>query len=253
MENIILLGLAAFTAGFVDAVVGGGGLIQLPALLILLPHFPVAVLLGTNKMASIAGTSAAAVQYSRTISIPWQIIFPGFIAAGIGSFLGARAVQFLQPSLLRPLILALLIAIGLYTYLKKDFGAAQQPWVPPQYRVIAITAIGGLIGFYDGFFGPGTGSLLIFAFIGMLGFDFLTASASAKALNWATNFAALIAFGQAGQILYTLAIPLAICNISGALLGSRLAIWKGNAFVRTLFLSLVSLLIIKLAYDELFR
>ena len=253
MQDIILLGLSAFAAGFVDAVVGGGGLIQLPTLLILFPHFPIATLFGTNKMASIAGTSAAAAQYARRIVIPWRIMLPGAIAAGVGSFFGARAVQFLQPNLLRPLILALLIGVWIYTYLKKDLGAAQQARVLPQHQVIATVAVGGLIGFYDGFFGPGTGSFFIFAFIGLLGLDFLRASASAKVLNWATNFTALIAFGSAGQILYTVALPLAVCNVLGALLGSRLAILKGNQFVRTLFLSIVSVLIAKLVFDALSR
>jgi uncharacterized protein len=253
VHDLILLGIAAFLAGFVDAVVGGGGLIQLPALLVLFPHLAIATLFGTNKVASIAGTSAAALQYARQIVIPWQSVLPGAIAAGICSFLGARTVQFLQPSLLRPLVLVLLTGVGLYTYVQKDFGAAQQPKIAQQYQAIATTIAGGAIGFYDGFFGPGTGSFLIFAFIGISGFDFLTASASAKVLNWATNFAALVAFVSAHQVLYFLAIPMAICNVAGSLLGSRLAILKGNGFIRGLFLSIVSVLIVKLAYDTFAR
>jgi uncharacterized protein len=251
--TIVLLGVAAFIAGFVDAVVGGGGLIQLPALLILFPHIAIATLFGTNKMASIAGTTVAGIQYGRQIAIPWKSVLPGAIAAGIFSFLGARAVQFLQPSVLRPLILVLLIGVGLYTYLKKDFGTAQPSKIAIQYRTIAMILVGGTLGFYDGFFGPGTGSFLIFAFIGVLGFDFLKASASAKILNWATNFTALLAFASAHQVLYSLAIPMAVCNIAGSLLGARLAILKGNAFIRVLFLSIVGILIAKLVYDTLFH
>jgi uncharacterized protein len=253
VHDIVLLGVAAFIAGFVDAVVGGGGLIQLPALLILFPHIAIATLFGTNKLASIAGTSVAAIQYARRIAIPWGSVLPGAIAAGIFSFLGARVVQFLQPSLLRPLILALLVGVGLYTYLKKDFGAAQQPKVAVQYRMIVTILAGGIIGFYDGFFGPGTGSFLIFAFIGVLGFDFLKASASAKVLNWATNFSALLAFASAHQVLYSLALPMAVFNVAGSLCGARLAILKGNAFIRVLFLSIVSVLVIKLIYDTFFH
>jgi uncharacterized protein len=253
VHDIVLLGIAAFMAGFVDAVVGGGGLIQLPALLILFPHIPIATLFGTNKMASIAGTSSAVLQYAQQIAIPWTSVLPGAIAAGICSFWGARAVQFLQPSLLRPLILVLLTGVGLYTYLKKDFGTAQPSKIAIQYRAIATMLVGGMIGFYDGFFGPGTGSFLIFAFIGVLGFDFLKASASAKILNWATNFTALLAFASAHQVLYSLAIPMATCNIAGSLLGTRLAILKGNGFIRVLFLSIVSVLIVKLAYDTFFH
>jgi uncharacterized protein len=253
LHDIVLLGVAAFTAGFVDAVVGGGGLIQLPALLILFPHLAIATLFGTNKLASIAGTSVAAIQYARRIAIPWGSVLPGAIAAGTFSFLGARVVQYLQPSLLRPLILVLLIGVGLYTYFKKDFGAAQQSKVAAQYRTIATILAGGIIGFYDGFFGPGTGSFLIFVFIGVLGFDFLKASASAKILNWATNFTAILAFASAHQVLYALALPMAICNVAGSLIGARLAILKGNAFIRVLFLSIVSVLVIKLIYDTFFH
>ncbi len=253
MHTIVLLGVAAFLAGFVDAVVGGGGLIQLPALLILFPHIAIATLFGTNKMASIAGTTVAGIQYGRRIAIPWKSVLPGAIAAGIFSFLGARAVQFLQPSVLRPLILVLLIGVGLYTYLNKDFGTAQPSKIAIQYRTIAMILVGGTLGFYDGFFGPGTGSFLIFAFIGVLGFDFLKASASAKILNWATNFTALLAFASAHQVLYSLALPMAVCNIAGSLLGARLAILKGNAFIRVLFLSIVGVLITKLVYDTFFQ
>jgi uncharacterized protein len=253
VHTIVLLGVAAFIAGFVDAVVGGGGLIQLPALLILFPHIAIATLFGTNKMASIAGTTVAGIQYGRQIAIPWKSVLPGAIAAGIFSFLGARAVQFLQPSVLRPLILVLLIGVGLYTYFKKDFGTAQPPKIALQYRTIAMILVGGTLGFYDGFFGPGTGSFLIFAFVGVLGFDFLKASASAKILNWATNFTAILAFASAHQILYSLALPMAVCNIAGSLLGARLAILKGNAFIRVLFLSIVSVLIAKLVYDTFFH
>ncbi len=253
MYDIVLLGVAAFIAGFVDAVVGGGGLIQLPALLILFPHIAIATLFGTNKLASIAGTSVAAIQYARRISIPWGSVLPGAIAAGTFSFLGARVVQFLQPSLLRPLILVLLIGVGLYTYFKKDFGAVQQSKVSARYRTVVTILAGGIIGFYDGFFGPGTGSFLIFTFIGVLGFDFLKASASAKVLNWATNFTAILAFASAHQLLYSLALPMAICNVAGSLMGARLAILKGNAFIRVLFLSIVSILVAKLIYDTFFH
>jgi uncharacterized protein len=253
VHTILLLGIAAFIAGFIDAVVGGGGLIQFPALLILFPQIAIATLFGINKMASIAGTTVAGIQYARQIAIPWKSVLPGAIAAGTFSFLGARAVQFLQPSVLRPLILVLLVGVGLYTYLKKDFGTAQPPKIALQYRTIAMILVGGTLGFYDGFFGPGTGSFLIFAFVGVLGFDFLKASASAKILNWATNFMALLAFASAHQVLYSLAIPMAVCNVAGSLLGTRLAILKGNAFIRVLFLSIVGVLIAKLVYDTFFH
>jgi uncharacterized protein len=251
VSDILILSGFAFLAGLVDSVVGGGGLIQLPALLIVFPHTAIASLFGTNKLASIAGTSMAVMQYSRQVAIPWKAVLPGAIAAGTFSFLGAHSVQFLSPRLLRPIILVLLVGVGGYTFLRKDFGSVHRPKLNGRREAIAAIAMGSILGFYDGFFGPGTGSFLIFAFIGILGFDFLTASASSKVLNWCTNFAALVAFASAGQVLYALALPMAVCNIMGSLVGTRLAVLKGNSFVRVLFLAIVSALIAKLIYDAL--
>jgi uncharacterized protein len=252
VTDILILSGFAFLAGLVDSVVGGGGLIQLPALLIVFPHTAIASLFGTNKLASIAGTSIAVVQYSRQVTIPWKTVLPGAIAAGTFSFLGAHCVQFLSPSLLRPIILVLLVVVGVYTFFRKDFGSLHQPKLNGIRSAITAIAAGAILGFYDGFFGPGTGSFLIFAFIGVLGFDFLTASASSKVLNWCTNFAALVAFASAGQVLYALALPMAGCNIVGSFVGTRLAVLKGNSFIRILFLVVISALIAKLIYDALY-
>jgi uncharacterized protein len=249
-ELIGLLGFA-FLAGLVDAVVGGGGLIQLPALLVLLPQQPIPMLFGTNKLSSIAGTSVAVVQYGSRVALPWGMLVPGALAAGLCSFLGARAVQWLQPHLLKPLVLVALMAVGTYTLWRKDLGQLHQPSrTPAQQRWIGA-AIAAVIGFYDGFLGPGTGSFLIFAQISLLGFDFLTASAGAKVLNWATNLAAIAAFGSQGQVLYAVALPMALCNVLGAVVGSRLALLKGSQFIRRVFLAVVGLLITKLVYDLL--
>lgn len=248
-ETIAVLGASAFAAGCVDAIVGGGGLIQLPALLLGLPQVPVAVVFGTNKLASIAGTSVAVVQYGRRVALPWRSLSGGVLAAAIGSFAGARSVGLLPPEVLRSLILVLLLAVGTYTALKRDFGLAagqRRSFLGEWGRWLGI---GGGLGFYDGFFGPGTGSFLIFAGVSWLRFDFLTASASAKVLNWVTNFAALVAFVTQGQVLYEVALPMAACNIAGAIVGTRLAILKGNRWIRWLFLLIVIALVARLTWD----
>ena len=247
MSSVLLLCAFSMAAGFVDAVVGGGGLIQLPAALLRLPGVPFPTLLGTNKFASFFGTSMAAQRYSRHVAIDWHAIAPAAVAAFLFAFLGARAVTLLDPAILRPLVLVLLVIVAIYVFLVKDLGLIHQPkHAPRKTRWIAIL-IGSLLGFYDGFFGPGMGSFLIFAFVGILGFDFLSASASAKAINWCTNLASIIYFGSTGQLLYGIGLAMAASNVLGATLGSHLAIRKGSKFVRIFFLIIVAGLIAKLA------
>jgi len=241
----------AFFAGFVDSVIGGGGLIQVPALLVFLPGASVATVFGTNKIVSLAGTSVALAQIARKVEVPWKSILPAAAFAAIFAFFGARAVTLIDPKLLKPIILVLLIGVAIYTFIKKDFGNLHQPKFAQHHeRGIAI-AIGIVLGFYEGFFGPGTGSFLIFAFIGLLGFNFLTASASAKVVNITTNLAATAWFAWSGNILYKLAIPLALCNVAGAWFGARMAIAKGSGFLRVFFLVIISALMARFAWDIL--
>ena len=249
MIEILTLCGFAFVAGLVDAVVGGGGLIQLPALLIMLPQTAIASILGTSKFVSIAGTTIAVQQYAKQQKIEWQNTIPAMVTAFIFSFLGARVTSLLNPSLMRPVILGLLIAVAIYTFNKKDFGLFQISKLSRSQQWLYSVAIGCVIGFYDGFFGPGTGSFLIFAFVGIFGYSFLAASASAKVINFATNLAAILYFAATNNIIYFLGIPMAICNILGAFVGTKLAIKNGSQFVRKLFLIIVSLLILKLGYD----
>lgn len=249
MIEILTLCGFAFVAGLVDAVVGGGGLIQLPALLIMLPQTAIASILGTSKFVSIAGTTIAVQQYAKQQKIEWQNTIPAMVTAFIFSFLGARVTSLLNPSLMRPVILGLLIAVAIYTFNKKDFGLFQISKLSRSQQWLYSVAIGCVIGFYDGFFGPGTGSFLIFAFVGIFGYSFLAASASAKVINFATNLAAILYFASTNNIIYFLGIPMAICNILGAFVGTKLAIKNGSQFVRKLFLIIVSLLILKLGYD----
>ena len=241
----------SFFAGLVDAVVGGGGLMQLPALLILLPGEAIPTLFGTNKLASAAGTTMATVQYSRRVSIDWHIIAPAAITAFGFAMLGSKMVTLINPALLRPVILVLLILVAIYVFVIKDLGLVHAPKHPRQKARWMAIITGAGIGFYDGFFGPGTGSFLIIVFVGVFGFDFLFASASAKVVNVATNLASVIYFGSTGHILYSTALPMAACNILGSMVGTQLAILKGSKFVRVFFLIVVLALIAKLARDLL--
>jgi uncharacterized protein len=251
--EIIYLCLFAGLAGFIDSVAGGGGLIQLPALLIFFPYAPVAHLLGTNKLASIAGTLVAAGQYSRHVRISLSATAPATLAALLFSFLGARIASLINTDIMRVIIIGLLAAIAVYTFIRKDFGSIHREMVHGLKRYALSIATGMALGFYDGFFGPGTGSFLIFIFIGIFGFNFLSASASSKIINVATNLSAVIYFACTDNILYTTAIPMAVANIAGSLVGARLAILKGNRFVRALFLIVVTGMIFKLAYDTLMK
>ena len=249
MTQLILLCIFAFLAGLIDSIVGGGGLIQLPALMVVLPNTTIPLLFGTNKLSSIAGTSAAAIGFFRKVKINRLVAIPSTITALIFSFLGAKTVSIIHPALLRPLVLVLLIIVAVYTFIKKDFGSEYVQKVKGIKQAIYAGIIGAVLGFYDGFLGPGTGSFLIFGFIGILGFDFIRASAAAKIVNFSTNLSAIIYFASTDNILYHFAIPMAVCNMIGANIGVRLAILKGSTFIRRLFIVVVGILIIKLGYD----
>lgn len=249
--ELVLLALAALTAGFVDAVAGGGGLIQVPALLAVLPNQTPAVLFGTNKGASVFGSLNAAWRYGRHIPVPWrEVVLPATCAALAFAFLGAAVVAWLPKDTLRPLVLLLLVSVLGYTLLRPDFGKLHGHM--PVRPLFPALLVGGLIGFYDGFFGPGTGSFLIFAFIRFFGFDFLRASVCAKVVNVATNVAALAFFIPYSQILWKFAVVMAVCNVAGSTFGSWLALKHGAGFVRGMFLVVTSALILKIAFDTFF-
>ncbi len=245
----LLLLPAAFVAGAVDAVVGGGGLIQIPALFAAQPGAAAATLFGTNKCASVFGTANAAWRYARQIAMPWATILPAAGAAFVFSYLGAAAVAWLPKAAVRPLILALLVGAALYTLRRKDFGQQHRPRHGGFREIAYATLLGAGIGFYDGFFGPGTGSFLIFLFVRGFGFDFLHASAAAKIVNVATNLAALAYFVPHGYLLPGLGLGMALANVAGSTAGTRLALRHGSAFVRRVFIGVVALLIVKFACD----
>ncbi|MGZ5199463.1 MAG: TSUP family transporter [Telluria sp.] len=248
MIEFAFLGGAAFVAGLVDSVVGGGGLIQVPAIFAALPKEVPATLLGTNKLASVCGTGSAALSYARRVRVAWSTAAPGALAAFVASFFGAWTVTRVPADFVRGLLPFVLVAVAVYTFRKKDFGSIHSPLHSGLKEMLLATLLGGAIGFYDGFFGPGTGSFLLFLFVRFFGFDFLSASAAAKVVNVGSNLSALIWFGYSGHVIWQLGALLAVCQIGGALVGTRLALKHGTAFVRQLFLVVVSVLIVKTAY-----
>ncbi|WP_414718869.1 TSUP family transporter [Undibacterium sp.] len=251
--DFILLGLAAFFAGFVDAVVGGGGLIQVPALFSAMPNVAPAALLGTNKLAGIWGTSAAALNYVRAVRLRWSMVLPAALMAFLFAFAGAFAVTHIPPTYLRKALPVILVAVAVYTFKKKDFGSTHAPLYHGDKERLMAMLVGGGIGFYDGFFGPGTGSFLMFLFVRLFGYDFLRASAVAKVLNVATNAAALLWFGYSNNVIWQVGLAMAVCGVLGSLAGSRLAIKYGSGFVRKMFLVVVVALIVKTGYDAFLK
>jgi uncharacterized protein len=240
---------AAFTAGFVDAIVGGGGLIQLPALLAGYPTAPPPVLLGTNKLGSICGTSGAVMRYMRVVRIPWRALLPAAAVAFLAALAGASLVSAVSPALFRPLVPIMLTAVLMYVLWHKDLGARHAPIVFSRRRgYLALSAVGG-IGLYDGFFGPGTGSFLMLLFMRLYGFDFLHASAGARTINVATNAGALLFFGIHGEIHWGLGVALGVCNAAGSVLGAHTAVKHGSKFVRVVFIAIVITLIGKTGVD----
>ncbi|THT98658.1 sulfite exporter TauE/SafE family protein [Lampropedia puyangensis] len=248
----IIVSLASLFAGFVDAIVGGGGLVLVPALFAVYPSAVPATLLGTNKSGSIWGTSFAAWKYAKRVQFRWRTLVPAIAAAFVGSMLGAWALTQISADFLRKALPFILLAVLVYTLARKDMGQNNQPIANPHKEIALGMLIGLLIGFYDGFFGPGTGSFLVFAFVRILGFDFLNASANAKLLNIATNFAALLLLGWKGHIWWHLAIPLALSNIIGSFLGTAMALRYGSGFVRWMFIAVVTVLIARSAWDGFF-
>ena len=253
MIDFALLGSAAFLAGLVDAVVGGGGLIQIPVLFSVFPKEVPATLLGTSKFAGIFGTSAAAVNYARRVRVAWSAAAPAALAAFLLSFAGAWTVTRVPADFVRFLLPVVLVAVAIYTFRKKDFGSVHAPVHSGNAERYFAVGTGACIGFYDGFFGPGTGSFLMFLFVRFFGFDFLSASAAAKIVNVACNLSALMWFGYSGHLLWQLGLLMAVCQVAGSLVGTKLAIRHGSAFVRKLFLIIVSLLILKTGYDAISR
>jgi uncharacterized protein len=246
---IILLCIASFVAGFIDAIVGGGGLIQTPAALILLPTQSVASIIGTLKIPGFSGTSMATYQYLKKATVNWKLFGLMAIVSFIFAYAGSSLLNVMQNDFMKPLLFVILVLLLLYTYLKKDFGQFQVDKLTQKQIYFYALIICVFLGFYDGFIGPGTGSLLIMAFIAILGFDFLQANIYAKLVNMATNIGSITLFVIKGKIIWTVAIPMAVCNATGSFIGAKLAISKGNGFIRIFFLIIVGIALLRFGYD----
>ena len=249
VEIAIFLAIASGFAGFVDAIAGGGGLIQLPSLIIALPNKELPLILGTNKVPSIFGTTAAARNYFKNIKpdIPLTLtmMFPAFI----GSMAGAALAASVPVGFFRPFIVLLLILVATYTWRKPDLGIDENLKFTHKKRLIIVALIGFSIGFYDGIFGPGTGTFLVFFLVSVIGYAFLKASGTAKLVNIATNAGAILSFQLTGHIWWQLGLLLAFANVTGAIIGSRMAIRGGSVLVRKVFLVVTFLLITRVAWD----
>lgn len=240
--------VAAFAAGWVDAVVGGGGLLQLPALM-LIPGLAPAQILATNKLASVFGTATSSLTYLRRARPDLRTALPMAFIALCGSFAGAFVATRIPASAFKPIVVLALITVAVLTAARPRMGAsARQRWRGGRHLAIA-GVLGAGIGFYDGMIGPGTGTFLVIALVGVIGYDFLQASATAKIVNFATNLGALLLFIPAGAVIWPLALVLAAANVAGSYLGSRMAIAKGTGFIRVAFLCVVAVLIVKLSFD----
>ncbi len=249
IEIAIFLAIASGFAGFVDAMAGGGGLIQLPALIIGLPNKDIALILGTNKVPSVFGTAAAARNYFKNIKPDIPLTLSMMLPAFIGSMAGAALAASIPVSFFRPFIVLLLITVAIYTWRKPQLGISENLKFTQNKRLVLVALIGFLIGFYDGIFGPGTGTFLVFFLVSVIGYAFLKASGTAKLVNLSTNIGAILSFQLTGHIWWQLGLLLAFANVTGAIIGSHLAIKGGSALVRKVFLLVVFLLITRVAWD----
>lgn len=249
----LLISVASLMAGFVDSIVGGGGLILLPAMFAIFPAAQPATIFGTNKGAAILGTAVATGQFARRVDMPWRALLPAAALAFAGSMAGAWAVTQVAPDFLRRALPFVLGGVLAYTLMRKELGREHAPTFQGRRLSAALCLLGASIGFYDGFFGPGTGSFFVFLIVRWLGFDFLHASASAKLLNTASNGAALLLFAWKGHVWWHYAAAMAVANVLGSVLGTRLALKHGSGFVRGVFIVVVGALILKTGWDAWLR
>lgn len=245
--ELIFAALASLLAGFLDAIVGGGGLIMLPALFAIFPTAPPATLLGVNKGTSVWGTATATWQYAQRVKLRWPSLLPGAVMALVGSWCGAWTVTVVSPDALKKGLPVVLLAVFVYTLARKDLGQSHAPRFAGRAEAWVMACLGASVGFYDGFFGPGTGSFFVFLLVRVLGYDFMHASASAKLLNTSSNLAALSLFAWTGHVWWSVVAATAVANVMGSLLGTRLAMRHGSGFVRVFFIVIVGALLIRTA------
>ncbi len=246
-----LLAAAGLFAGFVDAVVGGGGLVQLPALVVAFPGAAPVQILATNKLAGSCGTSMSSVTYYRRVRPDPRTFVPLMVVAFVGSAAGAVAASHIPEQAFDPIILVALVVVGAYVLLKPDLGDVTALRFSGHRHTLAAVLAGLTIGFYDGALGPGTGSFFVFTLVGLLGYSFLEASAKARIANWATNVAALLVFALQGAVVWRIGLVVGACNLLGSYVGARTAVSKGSRFVRVFFILVVSAFILKIGSDVL--
>ncbi len=246
-----LLMVAAFAAGWVDAVVGGGGLILLPALLVLAPQLTPQAALATNKMTAVFGTFAAVVTFARKIALDWRVMGPAAVLAAATAAMGAAAVSLIDRDLFIPIIMVVLLGVAALVTARPTIGTAagEHPPTRRKFLLVVFLAAGGF-GFYDGILGPGTGTFFIIAFATLLGTEFVRSAAMAKVLNLGSNVGALIFFALTGHVMWQLGATMAVCNVIGALLGSRTALSRGSGFVRIVLLVVVVGMVIRLGFQQ---
>ncbi|MGO3324981.1 TSUP family transporter [Gordonia sp. (in: high G+C Gram-positive bacteria)] len=246
-----LLAGGALVAGWIDAVVGGGGLVLLPLLLIAFPGAAPATALGTNKLTAVWGTATAAVMYLRRVSVDRRIVAISVPIAGLSAVGGALAASAVSSDVMRPFVIVLMLAVGAFVALRPQFGTtheSREPVSPIRFAVALGTL--AVIGLYDGVFGPGTGLFLIITLTALLHQSFLQSAAMAKVANTATNIGALAVFASQGHVMWLLGAILAVANIAGSVLGSRLVLGSGTKIVRYALLVVVVVMAVKLTYDQ---
>jgi len=248
---LALLGLAALTAGFVDAVVGGGGLIQLPALLVGLPTASPVEILATNKLGSICGTTVSSATYYRRVRPDPRTFLPMMGLALAGSFTGALVASQVPREAFEPIVLVVLVVVGAYVLLRPSLGEATALRFSGHRHLGLAMVVGFAIGFYDGALGPGTGSFFVFALVGLLGYGFLEASAKARLANWATNLGALLLFVPQGAVLWRTGLVIGLCNLVGGYVGARTAVSRGSGFVRVFFVLVVAAFVVRIGGEVL--
>lgn len=253
MTDIILVCIASFFAWFVDAVAWWGGLIQIPALFIVYPDVAAATLLGTNKIPAFSGTALAARQYAKRIAINRKIAWLWMLVCALSAIVWSHMVSIINPQIVKPIILVALILVAIYTYTNKKFGTKQQEAVFTQKNILLWCVIGLIVWFYDGFLGPWSGNLLILWFVGLLWYDFLRASAYSKLLNLWSNFGSILLFGFTWAMIWSLIVPMTISNMIWSAIGTRLAFLKWNSFIRIVFISAITLAIVRYARDIFMR
>jgi uncharacterized protein len=251
MWTVLLLALAGLSAGFVDAVVGGGGLVQLPALVVAFPGAAPVQILATNKLGSVCGTTVSSATYYRRVRPDPRTFIPLMLLAFVGSLAGAVAASRIPKSAFNPIILVVLVVVGAYVLFKPTIGRVTELRFTGHLHTLAAMAAGLVIGFYDGALGPGTGSFFVFTLVGLLGYNFLESSAKARLANLATNVAALCVFVPQGAVMWRVGLVMGAANLLGGYLGARVAVARGAGFVRIFFVVVVAAFIVKIGADVL--